>query len=174
LLPAVVLAIPALLWACSGAGQAASSDSPPVTLSEADRSLVGRWTDSAGRELPDGTNASGGLLVLQTNAGSTTCSAGHATVFLRISWPVGTQLDWRDGAWTDADAPEFVRDTTGSAIETYGHSDLDIDLPRSAQPTGFQRQGNTLSVDSPRVAIFVTRPDGRTERWARVKGGGCG
>ena len=154
-------------------GRSASSGPPDVTLTEADKSLVGRWKDAGGRELPDGTHASNGVLVLQTNAGSTTCTTENATVFMRLAWPVGREIG-KDEPWTDAGAPEFLRDTTGSAIKTDGRSDLDTELPRSARPTGFHKDGNRLSVDSKRVAIYVTRPDGRTERWARVMAGqGC-
>jgi hypothetical protein len=109
-----------------------------------------------------------------SEAGSTTCGADHVTVFLQLSWPVGTKLDLNQ-AYQDAAAPRFVRDTTGSKLRTYGSSDLDVEVPASARPTGFSRQGNMISVEPDAMAAYVTRANHRTERWARLRAGeGCG
>lgn len=151
-----------------------TSDRPEVTVLPADADLVGRWTDASGRELPDATAASDGILVLQVSVGSTTCTREDVTVFLQLAWPVGREVDWNSGNWTDQDAPSFVRDTSGGGIRTVGPSHLDVPLPRTARATGFQRQGNRLSVGPTPDAVYVTRPDGHTERWARVRPGeGC-
>ena len=163
-----------LSTACTGGENVPTSGPPEATVAPADRDLVGRWVDASGRELPDGTAASNGILVLQTSVGSTTCTTEHVTVFIRLAWPVGRELDWNAGDWTDDDAPWFVRDPSGGGIKTYAPSDLDVDLPRTARPTGFRREGNSLSVDPEQVALYVSRPDGHTERWARVRPGeGC-
>lgn len=159
---------------CTTGGNVPTSGPPDVSVAPADSSLVGRWVDASGRELPDGTDASGEVLVLQANVGSTICTTDNVTVFIRLAWPVGRELNWGSEDWTDADAPQFVRDTTGSSIKTFGPSNLDAELPRTAQETGFQHQGNRLSVDSGSVALYVTRPDNRIERWAQVRPGeGC-
>jgi hypothetical protein len=172
----VVMAAVATLGGCHS-GEVASYGYSPAALAEADQNLFGRWTDATGRELPDGMTASGGIggtLVVVTTAGSTTCSENNTTIFLQLAWPVGTELDLT-GGWKDAAAPTFVRDTTGSRMKTDGPSDLDVEPPKSARPTGFQREGNTISVDPKRMAVYVTRADGRAERRARLgPGEGCG
>ena len=138
-----------------------------------EQDLLGRWTDRAtGRELPDGTGDSAGILVVSTSAGSTTCTE-DGTVFLQLAWPLGTEVDVFSGSADDRNAPRFIRDTTGSAMDTVGTSDLDVALPATAKPTGFQRAGNTISVDVTGVKVYVTRPDGHAEQWARLRGGGC-
>lgn len=136
---------------------------------EADRNLIGTWVDArTGRELPAGPAHSDTTLVVATTIGSTTCTEDNATVFLSIAWPVGTESS------TEEQELRFVRDTRGSLLETNGPSDLNVSLPKSARPTGFQREGNTISVDPKGRAAYVTRPDGQTERWARLKtGSGC-
>ena len=171
---AVLGVIVALVSACGATGVAPAQGPPPVTVRWADRDLVGRWTDAAGRELPDGTAASNGILVLQASVGSTTCSRDDVTIFLQLSWPVGRQVDWSSGNWTDDDAPVFIRDTSGGGIRTFKPSDLDTELPATARPTGFRREGNQLSVGPEPDAVYVTRPDGHTERWSRMRPGeGC-
>lgn len=140
----------------------------------ADEDLVGRWVDASGRELPDASAASNGILVLKATIGSTTCTTDNVTVFIQLAWPVGREVDWASGDWSDQDAPSFIRDTSGGGIRTFGPSDLDVQLPRTARPTGFQHQGNQLSVGPKPDAIYVTRPDGHTEQWARMRPGeGC-
>ena len=138
-----------------------------------EQDLLGRWTDAAtGRELPDGSQASAGILVVSTSSGSTTCTE-DGTVFLQLAWPPGSEVDLFAGKADDRNAPRFIRDTTGSAMDTVGTSDLDATLPASAKPTGFRRGANTISVDVHAKQVYVTRPDGRTEQWARLRGGGC-
>lgn len=164
----------ALVTGCAGGGNVPTSGPPKVTVEPADQDLVGRWVDASGRELLDASAASNGILVLQATIGSTTCTTGNVTVFIQLAWPVGREVDWNSGNWTDQDAPSFIRDTSGGGIRTFGPSDLDVQLPKTARPTGFQRQGNQLSVGPKPDAIYVTRPDGHTERWARMRPGeGC-
>jgi hypothetical protein len=166
----VALVAVTVLPAC---GQAASSGGPPAVVAPEEQDLLGRWNDATGRELPDGTSASKRVLVVSTSAGSTTCTE-DGTVFLQLAWPPGSEVDLFAGTWDDQNAPQFIRDTTGSAMETVGTSDLGATLPASAKSTGFQRGGNTISVDVKAKKVYVTRPDGRTEHWARLRGGGCG
>lgn len=162
----------AALGGCFGEG--ASSGGPDVIIQEADRDLLGRWTDATGQALPDGTAASHGILVIETSYGSTTCTERNGTVFLRLTWPVGTEVDLFNGEDRSTNMLDFVRDTTGSRLETDGPSDLDVTLPKSARPTGFRRAGNTLHVDPKKKLVYVTRAGGTTERWARLKRGqGC-
>jgi hypothetical protein len=147
---------------------------PATQVARADRDLVGRWLDADGHELPDGTDESG-VLVIRSTGGSTSCDRSNVTVFLELSWPAGRRSDLSKGDVDESDAPRYLRDSAGSTIETIGSSDLDSSLPRSATSTGFHRAGNTISVvaDDP-SSVFITRADGRIERWARLRdGAGC-
>ena len=134
-------------------------------VSEADQDLIGRWTDASGRELEDASN---GIFVIRTQAGSTTCGEDHVTVFLELAWPVGRRLDTSKD-YTEETAPRFVRDTTGALLKFDGTSDLDTDLPGSARPTGFFLNGNTIHASADGRAVFVTRPTQKVERWPRLK-----
>ncbi|HEX8508989.1 MAG TPA: hypothetical protein VF635_05765 [Propionibacteriaceae bacterium] len=117
----VALVAVTVLPAC---GEAASSGGPPAVVAPDEQDLLGRWTDAMGQVLPDGTSASKGILVVSTSAGSTTCTE-DGTVFLQLSWPPGSEVDLFSGEGDDKSAPQFIRDTTGSAMETVGTSDLD-------------------------------------------------
>jgi hypothetical protein len=68
----------ALVTGCAVGGDAPTSDPPRVTAAPADQDLVGRWVDGSGRELPDATAASSGILVLHVNSdlGRRTTSVG--------------------------------------------------------------------------------------------------
>lgn len=138
------------------------------------RDLVGPWLDAAGRELPDGTTASGGVLVLAAGSGSSTCTGDHVTVFLELAWPPGRRLDWT-ADYDEDDIQRYMRDTKGSLIATDGQSDLATALPTAARFTGFHKDGNALyAVASKPSAVWVQRSNQRVERWARIKpGGGC-
>lgn len=161
------MAVAFLLTSCGGVST--GPDDGPLEVADADRNLVGRWTDRAGRELPDGSSESGGILVISSSVGSTTCTTSNVTVFIQLAWPVGTELDWDKGYDERRDAPRFVRDTAGSGLSTEGPPGaLDTTLPATATATGFTRQGNTISVDERQRLLYVQRPDGRTERWARL------
>jgi hypothetical protein len=147
---------------------------PATEVARADRDLVGRWLDAEDHELPDGTDESG-ILVIRSTGGSANCDGSNVTVFLELAWPAGRRLDVSKGDVEESDAPRYLRDSVGSAIETIGSSDLDASLPGSATRTGFHRDGNTISVvaDDP-SSVYVTRADGRIERWARLRdGAGC-
>ena len=168
------LALLAALATGCAPGTAASPGGPPVTVGPDQLDLVGPWRDAQGRELPDGTTASGGVLVLAAGSGSTTCTVDHVTVFLELSWPPGRRLDWTAG-YDEDDTQRYLRETEGSLIATDGRSDLDTALPADARSTGFTKDGNTLYADASQPsAIWVQRPNQRVERWARLKiGGGC-
>ncbi|SDS55925.1 hypothetical protein SAMN04488543_1958 [Friedmanniella luteola] len=168
------LAVLGLLAARCASGTAATPGGPVVTVPPDQRDLVGLWHDAAGRELPDGTNASGGVLVLAAGSGSSTCTGDHVTVFLELAWPPGRRLDWNAG-YDEDDTRRYMRETEGSLIETVGRSDLDAALPRGARSTGFSKDGNTLYVIASKPsAVWVERPDRRVERWSQIKsGGGC-
>jgi len=173
----IVVAVASL----SGCGESATSGMPRAVVAADEEGLLGRWTDATGRELPDGTQASAGILVVSTGAGSTTCTE-DGTVFLQLAWPPGSEVDLLAGKADDRNAPRFIRDTTGSAMDTVGRSDLDATLPASARPTGFRRGANTISVDVKERKVYLTRPDGpssgpgsvgaaapdRLDRWATV------
>jgi hypothetical protein len=135
---------------------------------------VGSWYDADGQTVPDGTNVSGGILVLAAGAGSTTCSRADVTVFMELAWPPGRRLDWNAG-YQPEDTNRYIRQTAGSGMKTDGQSDLDADLPATARATGLNKDGNVLhAVESEPAAIWVQRPDGRVERWARLRHGeGC-
>lgn len=133
-----------------------------------DETLVGRWTGNDGRLLPDGTTDSAGILVVSTSTGSSTCTDANGTVFAQLAWPVGRELNLNDPEIDDSDAPRFIRDTTGSLLKTDGPSDLDAALPSKAHATGFPLHGNTMAFDDKPIALYVIRPNGRTERWARL------
>jgi hypothetical protein len=164
---ATVAVVVALLMACT------SSYVHRLRVDSADADLIGRWRDATGQELPDGTNAMGGVLVVSTGAGSTSCTEDHVTVFMQLAWPVGTELDLNSDV-AESDAPMFVRDTAESLLETEGTSDFDAELPKTAKPTGFNREGNAISVVPDGHAVYVTRASGRIERWPRLKPGqGC-
>jgi hypothetical protein len=75
---ATVAVVVALLVACT------SSQVHRLRPDSADADLVGRRRDTTGQELPDGTNAMGGVLVVSTGAGSTTCTEDHVTVFMHL------------------------------------------------------------------------------------------
>ena len=165
----LVLAAAGLLGGCAGCGPVGPDGLPAVIVAEADKDLLGPWTDASGRTLPDGTSAANGILVLGTSYGSTTCTERNGTVFLRLTWPVGTEVDVFAGEDRPGDTLEFIRDSTDSGMAVSTTSDLDVALPTSARPTGFRRGGNTLSVDAAAQAVYITRTDGTTERWARLQ-----
>ena len=168
------LAVLAILAVGCAPGTVASPDGPRVTVAPDQRDLVGPWLDVDGRELPDGTNASGGVLVLAAGSGSTSCTEDHVTVFLELAWPPGRRLDWTAG-YDEDDTQRYMRETEGSLIATEGQSDLAAALPAAARFTGFHKDGNTLyAVASKPSAVWVQRSNQRVERWARIKSGaGC-
>lgn len=146
------------------------------TVPRDQRDLVGTWFDAQGQALPDGTNASNGILVLQAGTGSTTCSdeGENMTVFIEMAWPPGRRLDWSRG-YGEGDAQRYVRDTEGSLLAADGVSDLDTTLPREAADTGITKDGNALyAISSDPSSIWIRRPDGRIEQWASLRDGeGC-
>ena len=168
----VAAAAVVVMSAPAGCSHPVSTSQREAVVAVDEQDLLGPWTDADGQVLPDGTAATNGLLVVATSSGSTTCTA-DGTVFLQLAWPVGTEVDLFAGTWSEEDAPRFIRDTAGSAMDTVGSSDLDTRLPTSARPTGFNRAGNSISVDPEEVAVYVSRPDGTVEQWARLRGGGC-
>ena len=158
----------AITLAFTACGSVVPGRPPELHVSAADKDLIGRWTDSSGRELEDGTSAMNGILVVHSQAGSTTCSEDHVTVFLELAWPVGRRLDTTQGITEDM-ALRFVRDTSGSLLKTHGASEFDTKLPKSAAPTGFFLNGNTIHTGADGRAIFVTRSTQKVERWPRLK-----
>lgn len=169
-----VLATVCLLSSMTGCGVAASVGPPPVMVPRDQQDLVGTWHDARGNPLPDGRNASNGILVIQAGPGSTSCSTKNVTVFMELSWPPGRRLDWNQG-YDPADTNRFVRDTEGSLMATDGASDLDTSLPASAENTGINKDGNSIYADVTEPdAIWVRRGSGKVERWARLGAGeGC-
>jgi hypothetical protein len=155
----------ALALTLTGCSSVVPGRSPALHVDEADRDLIGRWSDASGRELEDGSN---GILVIRSQAGSTTCGEDHVTVFLELAWPVGRKIDVNQGI-TEEMVPRFVRDTTGALLRFDGGSDLDTDLPGSARPTGFFLNGNTIHASPDGRAVYVTRTTQRVERWPRLK-----
>ena len=140
-----------------------------VNLPGDQEGLVGQWQDRSGRLLPDGTNDSGGILVVHSNAGSSTCSAENATVFMALAWPPGRQLDSKKPE-EPGEYNRYMRDTTGSQLESDGVSDLRTELPKRAVSTGIHREGNTIhAIPSKGSAIWIQRADGHIERWPRLK-----
>jgi hypothetical protein len=164
----------ALLVLLASGCSTSAPGTPRVKVAADQRDLVGSWYDVDGHQVPDGTNDSGGVLVLAAGAGSTTCSTENVTVFMELAWPPGRRLDWIAG-YEPGDTNRYIRQTAGSAIETEGQSDLDAELPAAARSTGLNKDGNLLyTIEAKPSAIWVQRPDGSLERWARIKyGQGC-
>jgi hypothetical protein len=129
--------------------------------------LVGRWTDASGQELPDGSAEMDHAVVAYTFLASTDCSKRKDTVYLVLAWPVG-QIVTRDELGAMARTRYFVRGTMGEGFQTRGDFDADAELPPNAQDTGFVRQGNRIFVDRS-GSVYVTRPDGRAERWQEME-----
>ena len=129
--------------------------------------LVGRWTDARGQELPDGSEEMDYAVVAYTFLSSTDCSQRKDTVYLVLAWPVG-QIVTQDELGDIERTRYFVRGIMGDGFQTQGSFDLDVELPPTAKDTGFVRQGNRIFVDRP-AAVYVTRPDGPTERWQEMK-----
>jgi hypothetical protein len=138
------------------------------------RDLIGTWFDAQGRPLPDGTNASNGILVIQTGSGSTSCTTDNVTVFMELAWPAGRQLDWTK-SYGPGDTHRYIRETRGSLMTTDGVSDLDTELPAAARDSGIHKDGNTIfAIASRPEAIWIRRNEGHVERWARLGfGAGC-
>jgi hypothetical protein len=129
--------------------------------------LVGRWTDARGQEVPDGSEAMDYAVGAYTFLASTDCSERKDTVYLVLAWPVG-QVVKRDELGAGERTRYFVRGTMGEGFQTRGKFDADGALPPNPRDTGFVRQGNRIFVDRSRT-VYVTRPDGRTERWREMK-----
>lgn len=138
------------------------------------RDLIGTWLDAQGRPLPDGTNASSGILVIQAGSGSTSCTTENVTVFMELAWPAGRRLDWNK-SYGPGDTHRYIRETRGSLMGTDGQSDLDTELPASAKDSGMYKNGNAIfAMTSRPEAIWIRRGDGHVERWARLGlGQGC-
>ena len=129
--------------------------------------LVGRWTDARGQELPDGSAEMDHAVVVYTFLAATDCSERKDTVYLVLAWPVGHVVT-RDELGDTERSRYFVRGTMDDNFQTRGSFDPDVELPRTARDAGYVRQGNRILVDRPATA-YVTRPDGRTERWPEMK-----
>jgi hypothetical protein len=172
LVAVVLVLLTSLAGGCSGS--APSGDNRRVEVASDQRDLVGTWYGPDGEAVPDGTNDSGGILVLSAGPGSTTCSLQNVTVFVELAWPPGRKLDWSAG-YEPEDTNRYIRQTAGSGMTTDGQSDLEADLPAAARSTGLNKDGNLLyAIESNPAAIWVQRADGRVERWARLKyGQGC-
>ena len=128
--------------------------------------LVGQWADPTGQPLPDGTPGANGVLVVHTYLASSHCEGWKDTVYLELAWPVGRGVNIEDAGGVN-DLRYYVR---GESVEKRVSSEpyaADVALPASATPTGFARAGNAISVD-PAGPAYVTRPDGRTERWPQI------
>jgi len=106
-------------------------------------------------------------VVAYTFLASTDCSERKDTVYLVLAWPVG-QIVHVDELGDPDRTRYFVRGTMGDGYQTQGTFDPDVTLPATARDTGFVRQGNRIFVDRPGT-VYVTRPDGRTERWQGMK-----
>lgn len=160
------LALLVPLAGCTAPQTIPSLEPPPDQVD-----LVGRWQDQDGADVPDGRHD---VLTLAAGVGSTSCSDRDVTVFLELAWPAGRRLD-RNQATTSGDHQTYVRDPHGS-YWTQEQPDLDTRLPAAARATGLHRAGNELyTVPSDPSRIWISRPDGRIERWPRQRPGtGCG
>jgi hypothetical protein len=163
-----------LLAVVTSCGRPASVGPPGVMVPRDQRDLIGTWFDAQGRPLPDGRNASNGILVIQAGSGSTSCSTDDVTVFMELAWPAGRRLDWNK-SYVPGDTHRYVRETTGSLMATDGQSDLYTVLPAAAKDSGIQKDGNAIfTITSKPQAIWIRRGDGNVERWARLGfGEGC-
>lgn len=163
-----------LLAVTASCGRPASVGSPYVMVSRDQRDLIGTWFDAQGRPLPDGTNDSNGILVIQAGSGSTSCSTDNVTVFIELAWPAGRRLD-RNKSSGPGDTHRYIRESRGSLMAADGQSDLNTELPASATDSGIQKDGNAIFViTSKPEAIWVRRGDGQVERWPRLSfGEGC-
>ena len=163
-----------LLALGTSCGRQASVRPPDVMVPRDQRDLLGTWFDAQGRPLPDGTNVSNGILVIQAGSGSTSCSTDSVTVFIELAWPAGRRLD-RNTSSEPGDSHRYIRETRGSLMATDGQSDLDTELPASAKDSGIQKDGNAIfAIISRPEAIWIRRGDGHVERWARLGvGEGC-
>ena len=142
-------------------GRPASVGPPEVMVARDQRDLTGTWFDAQGRPLPDGTNASNGILVIQAGSGSTSCSTDDVTVFIELAWPAGRRLDWNK-SYGPGDTHRYIRQTKGSLMATDRQSDLDTELPASAKDSGIQKDGNAIfTITSKPEAIWIRRGDGQ-------------
>lgn len=159
-----LLLLPMSLVGCTSPATIPTVQTPPDQLD-----LVGRWQDSVGVEVADGSD---GVLTLSTFSASTSCSDADPTVFLDLAWPIGSRV--RLEAIASGDRYSYVRDPHGS-YWTQDEPDLETDLPATAQDSGFRRANNELyAKPSDPSAVWVRRPDGHVERWPQQKQGtGC-
>lgn len=160
----------ALLLTVSLAACASPSTIPKVQTPADQLDLVGRWQDSIGVDVADGTN---GILTLSAFSASTSCSEEDSTVFVDLAWPVGNRVN-QDSPSSSRDHYAYVRDPHGT-YWTNDQPDLDTDLPAAARASGLRRAGNELyAKPSDSSAIWLQRPDGHIERWPQQKQGtGC-
>jgi len=140
-----------------------SAPSPPLPYPD----LVGRWTDARGQELADGSEEMDYAIVAYTFLASTDCSERKDTVYLVLAWPLG-QIVRVDELGDPERTRYFVRGTMSEGYQTRGEFDPDAELSSTARDTGFVRHGNRIFVDRSGT-VYVTRPDGRTERWQEMK-----
>lgn len=148
------------LAACTSPSTIPTVQTPPDQVD-----LVGRWQDSNGADVADGTS---GVLTLSAFSASTSCSEADPTVFLDLAWPVGSRVD-QDQPSSSRDHHSYVRDPHGSSW-TKDQPDLDTKLPAAARASGLRRAGNELyAKPSDPSAIWVQRPDGHVERWPQQK-----
>jgi hypothetical protein len=105
--------------------------------------------------------------VVNTFLASDHCGGRKNTVYLELAWPVGQSVNLKDPRITMESFRYYVRGrSVEQLVSSQPYAD-DVALPASASPTGYVRAGNALSVDNDGPA-YVTRPDGRTERWPQI------
>jgi len=117
--------------------------------------------------LADGSKEMDYAVEAYTFLASTDCRERKDTVYLVLAWPVGQMVEV-DELGDQERTRHFVRGTMGDGYQTEGTFDPEVKLPRTARDTGFVRQGNRIYVDRAGT-VYVTRPDGRTERWQEMK-----
>lgn len=129
------------------------------------KAVVGPWSDSRNRILPDGT---GGPLTVVTERGDSK-SCLRNVIYLRVAWPVGSVVDSKSTAG-DADLQRvYVRDPDVVLVGVDG-AKAPAEVPSvisAAADTGFSRAGNRIFID-PAGEAYVQREDGRVEVWPRL------
>lgn len=158
-LTAVVVVLAMLGVACRS-GSAATGETTDV------EAFLGTWMDEDGEAAE--TDSS---FVVEPYRGDEHCSS-ETTVFLRMGWPPGTELNRLIG---DNEARVFVRDVEGHlATATATTFERSVRLPEDATFSGYRNEEAELWFGPERgeEAAYLVIED-RVERWPRFEGA-CG
>jgi hypothetical protein len=146
------------------ASEPAASSAPPTTAEaeavELDRDeVIGTWMDPAGEPVVRNPRA----LVFHLGPGPEHCVWQDA-LFLHLAVPFGKP------APDFADVEQYIRDPDGVVnvdASLRGNLDLNAELPKSAEFTGFTTEHIQLWIEADHSGVFLT--DGHAvERWPRV------